>query len=74
MRTVHIVEDPLSKKVTHHYVTRDDKEGKLFDALVMALKDQCPPDNKDYLCMANGAEEQDCEKCILRWATKEYLT
>jgi hypothetical protein len=74
MRTEHYVEDPLSKKISHRYVTRDDKENRLFEALQLALKDQCPPDNKDYLCMYSESEEQDCERCILRWATKGYLT
>ena len=54
---------------TFIYETRDEKEQRLFDALSMSLRDQCPPDRKDYLCMIQESEEQDCESCWLRWAT-----
>lgn len=67
----HIVNDPIENK-SFIYETRDAKEEQLFQALELALKDECPPDRKDYLCMAGEDESQDCEACILRWATKDF--
>ena len=57
---------------TYEYVTRDDKEERLFNALQHVLKDECPPNREDYLCMMDESEEQDCENCWIRWATKDF--
>lgn len=61
-------------EIPYEYTTRDDKEERLFKALEMSLKDQCPPDKADYLCMADEAEEQRCEECWMRWATRDFGT
>lgn len=63
--------DPLKRKF-YEYDTRDAKAERLFEALELALKDQCPPDRKDYLCLQSEAEEQDCETCLMRYATATF--
>ena len=63
--------DPMTGK-PYRYVVRDEKENRLYQALQMALKDECPSDHKDYVCQADETEEQRCEECILRWATKDF--
>lgn len=63
--------DPMSKK-SYDYIVRDDKEGKLLEALKMSLEDKCPPDRKDYLCFACEDDDQRCDECWLRWATKDF--
>ena len=65
------LQDPASEKF-YDYETRDDKEDRLFEALKYALKDECPPDRKDYLCMMDESETQRCEECWIRWATKDF--
>ena len=67
----HTIIDPVEGK-PYSYTTRDAKEERLFDALKMSLEDKCPPDRKDYLCMMDETEEQRCEECWLRWATKDF--
>lgn len=69
--TTKVLHDPFTGK-PYDYVVRDEKEARLFDALDLALKDQCPPDRKDYLCAADEAEDQDCEACLRRYATLEF--
>lgn len=71
MATEHLIIDKVGDG-TYGYVTRDDKEETLFEALQMSLEDKCPPDTKDYVCLAGEDEEQDCINCWLRWATKDY--
>lgn len=68
---IHTLYDPFTGKV-YNYDVRDEKEARLFEALQLAVNDQCPPDNKDYLCRANEAEEQDCDACLLRYATLQF--
>ena len=67
----HSMYDPLTKR-TYDYEVRDEKEARLFEALQLAVKDECPPDKREYLCMNNEAEEQDCEACLLRYATAKF--
>ena len=66
--------DPIDG--THYtYKTRDAKEERLYQAMLMALNDECPPDTKDYLCKASedeGTESETCAKCIERWATQNF--
>lgn len=68
---IRILHDPFTNK-SYDYDVRDEKEARLFEALELAVNDQCPPDKKDYLCMQNEAEEQDCETCLLRYATVNF--
>lgn len=67
----HVMYDPLTKR-SYDYEVRDEKEARLFEALQLAAKDECPPDKWEYLCMNNEAEEQDCEACLLRYATAKF--
>ena len=39
------------------------KEGTLLDCARMILFDQCPPDNKHYLCMEGEDDTGDCTLC-----------
>lgn len=70
------LDDPLTdSKVTYVYKTRDAKEERLYQAMLMALNDECPPNRKDYLCLSsedNNTDEETCTKCIQRWATKSF--
>ena len=68
---IHTLHDPFTNK-SYDYEVRDEKEAKLFEALQLAVNDQCPPDRKDYLCMQGEAEEQDCDACLLRYATVNF--
>lgn len=63
--------DPATE-TTYDYTTRDDKEEKLYQALEHVLRDECPPERENYLCMMDESEEQRCEDCWIRWATKDY--
>ena len=67
----HSLVDPIKGRF-YEYVTRDDKEERLLEALQLAVKDECPPNMKDYVCMSDEAEEQDCEACLLRYATADF--
>ena len=66
-----VIFDPMTRK-SYDYEISNKKEERLFHALQGALKDECPPDRKDYLCMIDATEEEDCENCWLRWATKDF--
>ena len=63
--------DPVTGK-GYDYITRDEKEEKLYQALTHVLNDDCPPERENYLCMMDETEEQRCEECWLRWATKDF--
>ena len=69
---------PMVDPIDHaHYTynTRDAKEERLYQAMQMALNDECPPDTKDYLCKASedeGTEAETCAKCFERWATRPF--
>lgn len=39
------------------------KEYNLHTCARMILFDQCPPDNKHYLCMMSEDDTPDCTKC-----------
>lgn len=39
------------------------KEVALLDCARMILFDQCPPDNKHYLCMKQEDDTPDCTLC-----------
>lgn len=39
------------------------KESALWVCARMILLDQCPPDNKHYLCMASEDDTPDCTQC-----------
>lgn len=67
----YVLQDPVTGK-TYDYLTRDKKEDKLYVALKCALKDECPPNREDYICMMDESEEQRCEECWIRWATKDF--
>ena len=71
MKSTRPLLDPISGK-NYDYVTRDDKEERLYKALQMSLNDDCPPDRQDYLCMSDESEEQRCDACWIRWATKDF--
>ena len=43
------------------------KEGALLDCARMILFDQCPPDNKHYLCMEGEDDAPDCALCWDRY-------
>ena len=43
------------------------KEGTLLDCARMILFDQCPPDNKHYLCMEGEDDAPDCALCWDRY-------
>lgn len=70
---LHTLEDPMIGKC-YNYQTRDEKEEKLLQALQMSLEDKCPPERENYLCEADETEQQDCARCWVRWATKDYKT
>ena len=40
-----------------------EKESALQKCAFMILRDQCPPDNKHYLCMVSEDSTGDCAKC-----------
>ena len=65
---LHRLTDPFTGK-PYDFTITTEKEARLFEALELALKDQCPPERKDYLCMTDESEEARCEECLLRWAT-----
>lgn len=66
--------NPFTRK-SYNYMTRDEKEDRLLQALEMSLDDKCPPEREDYLCQASEDESTDsetCKACWLCWATKNY--
>lgn len=65
------LQDPVTEEF-YNYILRDSKEQKLYDALVHVIRDECPPSNRDYLCQMDESEEQRCEECWIRWATKDF--
>ena len=47
----------------------------MFQLARMILRDQCPPDNKMYLCSMGEEAECDCTQCwetYLFWAVNGY--
>ena len=47
----------------------------MFQLARMILRDQCPPDNRMYLCKMGESEECDCTACwdtYLFWAVNGY--
>lgn len=51
-----------------------DKEN-MFQLARMILHDQCPPDNRMYLCKMGEYPECDCTRCwdnYLFWAVNGY--
>ena len=47
----------------------------IFSLARMILHDQCPPDNKMYLCSMGEEAECDCTQCwetYLLWAVNGY--
>ena len=47
----------------------------MFQLAQMILRDQCPPDNKMYLCSMGEEAECDCTECwdkYLFWAVNGY--
>lgn len=40
-----------------------EKESALWKCARMILADQCPPDNKHYLCMKQEDDTPDCTLC-----------
>lgn len=51
-----------------------DKES-IFQLAFMILHDQCPPDNRMYLCQMDEEPENRCEECwsnYLFWAVNGY--
>ena len=45
------------------------KERLLFEAAKLILRDECPPDNKHYLCKKyiDDTEEPRCEECLMTY-------
>ena len=39
------------------------KEADIYKCATMILRDECPPDNRCYLCMMDEAEDLDCARC-----------
>lgn len=71
MSRTYALTDPFDGS-RYDYTTRDAKEDALYAALNHVLRDECPPDKRDYLCMSDESEEQRCEDCWLRWATRNF--
>ena len=72
---IHRMQDPFTGKMYDFSTLGDERAERLYQALEMALKDECPPDRKDYLCQAGEAEDttsETCELCIKRWATAQF--
>lgn len=47
----------------------------MFQLARMILRDECPPDNRMYLCKMGDCEECDCIECwdkYLLWAVNGY--
>lgn len=50
-------------------------EESMFQLALMILHDQCPPDNRMYLCKKGEESECDCTECwqkYLFWAVNGY--
>lgn len=72
---VRAMKDPFTGKSYDYSTKGNDQAERLYQALELALADECPPDRKDYLCQAGEDEdtsEANCRRCILRWATAPF--
>lgn len=64
--------DPITGKM-YDYAIESDAQKHLMSVLDLAVKDDCPPDTKDYLCSnptRQGTESNACARCIMRLAAK----
>ena len=51
------------------------RKESMFQLARMILRDECPPDNRMYLCNMGESEECDCTECwdkYLFWAVNGY--